>query len=606
MAGARCRATLAEDRADRPLDPGDRGSDRRGLSAVRHGAGDRLARSRPDQFFLGRGGRRIRVGVDDDDRRRHRDWRTRPFHLAGADASLADAGAARDPCRDASLDRRVWRARRLVWGEAGDRQQPADLAGLGAQSRLALCGASGRRRAHRALWSRSRVRAAAATGCLSRLGRSGCGERLIMLLASTGLLFAFLVAFSMPIVFALGAAAILGLVLGGYSLEMLASSLIGASQNWILLAIPSFIFAGTVMERCGMSNALVDLARALVGWLRGGLGMSVIVVSYFFSDICGSKMAEVSALGSTLMPPLRRAGYRSADGASLIASGTAMGMLVPPAIFMIVIGEVTNVSVAALFLAGFIPAAVIGVCLCALVAIQAHLLGWPKVTRPSLAFLLHSLRQAAVPLVIPLVILGGFYLGAFTATEAGAIVALYSLLAARLYYRNLSWREIVGIGYESAVLTAVVIFLLAVATIFQYLMGVTGVPLLLGELLRPLESAHWLFLVGVALITMVFGMVLEGLPAAVVLIPVVFPIAMRLGINPIHFDIVQTAAVGIGLFLPPMGVGLLMALKFADVSVGQHARGYWPYVLALLIGLMLIICLPELSLAIPRSAGFVR
>src|ERR1700674_2556151 len=427
-----------------------------------------------------------------------------------------------------------------------------------------------------------------------------------MLLAATAMVFVGFVALSMPIVFALGIAGIVGLALGGFPLQMLPSSLVAGSQNWVLLAIPSFVFAGMLMERCGMSHALVDLARALVGWLRGGLGMSVIVVSYFFSDICGSKMAEVSALGSTLMPPLRRAGYRPEDGASLIASGTAMGMLVPPAIFMIVIGEVTNTSVVALFLAGFIPAAVIGLCLCLLVLIQAHILGWPKDTRPSWRFLLRSLRDAAVPLVIPLVILGGFYLGAFTATEAGAIVALYSLLAARLYYRNLSWMQILRIAYDSAVLTAVVVFLLAVATIFQYLMGVTGVPLLLGDILRPLESAHWLFLTGVALITMVFGMVLEGLPAAVVLIPVVFPIATRLGINPIHFDIVQTAAVGIGLFLPPMGVGLLMALRFAEVSVSQHAPYYWPYVLALLIGLVLIICLPELSLTLPRSAGFVR
>src|SRR5256714_4203767 len=136
-----------------------------------------------------------------------------------------------------------------------------------------------------------------------------------MMLAATAIVFAVLVAFSVPIVFALGLAAILGLVLGGYSLEMLASSLVGASQNWILLAIPSFIFAGTVMERCGMSNALVDLARALVGWLRGGLGMSVIVVSYFFSDICGSKMGEGSALRSALMAPLPRAGHPPADGA---------------------------------------------------------------------------------------------------------------------------------------------------------------------------------------------------------------------------------------------------------------------------------------------------
>src|ERR1700747_29301 len=259
-----------------------------------------------------------------------------------------------------------------------------------------------------------------------------------MLLAATGVVFAVLVALSMPIVFALGAAAVTGLLLGGYPLEVVAASMGAGSQNWVLLAIPSFVFAGTLMERCGMSHALVDLARALVGWLRGGLGMSVIVVSYFFSDICGSKMAEVSALGSTLMPPLKRAGYRPADGASLIAAGTALGMLIPPAIFLMVIGEVTNVSVVALFLAGFVPAAVIGVCLCLLVALQAYLLGWPKDTRPSWRFLLHALREAAVPLVIPLVILGGFYFGAFTATEAGAVVALYVLLPARLSFRHLS------------------------------------------------------------------------------------------------------------------------------------------------------------------------
>src|ERR687883_1357968 len=206
-----------------------------------------------------------------------------------------------------------------------------------------------------------------------------------MLLAVTAAVFVVLIALSLPIVFALGAAAATGLAIGGYPLEMIASSLVAGSQNWVLLAIPSFIFAGSLMERCGMSHALVDLARALVGWLRGGLGMSVIVVSYFFSDICGSKMAEVSALGSTLMPPLKRAGYRSEDSASLIASGTAMGMLVPPAIFMIVIGEGANTPVVALFLAGFIPAAVIGACLCLLVLIQAHLLGWPKDTRPSIA-----------------------------------------------------------------------------------------------------------------------------------------------------------------------------------------------------------------------------
>ena len=427
-----------------------------------------------------------------------------------------------------------------------------------------------------------------------------------MVLAATVIVFTLLLLLSLPIVFCLGLAGVTGLLVGGYPLQQLGSSMIAASQSWVLLAIPSFVFAGSLMERAGMSTSLVELARALVGWVRGGLGMSVIVVSYFFSDICGSKMAEVSALGSALVPPLKRAGYRAEDAASLIASGTAMGMLVPPAIFMIVISAVTNQSAVALFLAGFIPAAVIAACLCVLVMIQAHIMGWPKDTRTSFERLWRASKNAAVPMVIPIVILGGFYMGAFTATEAGAIVALYSLLAAKFYYRNVTWWQILVLAYEAGVMTGVVIILLAVATIFQYLMGLSGMPEFLGWILEPLADRHWLFLMAVAMLTLLFGMLLEGLPAAVVLIPVVFPIAMKVGIHPVHFDIVQTAAVGIGLFTPPLGVGLLMALRFAEVSVWAHARTYWPYMIALLVGLMLIICVPELSLFLPRSAGLIK
>src|SRR5712675_1678260 len=239
-----------------------------------------------------------------------------------------------------------------------------------------------------------------------------------MLLAATAVVFVVLVLLSMPIVFALGIAGIVGLVLGGFPLQMLPSSMVGGSQNWVLLAIPAFVFAGNLMERCGMSHALVELARALIGWVKGGLGMSVIVVAYFFSDICGSKMAEVSALGSALMPPLNKAGYDRRDSASLIAAGTAMGMLVPPAIFMIVIAQVTNTSAVALFLAGFVPAATIMVCLMVLVYFRARKYDWPVDTRPNPRFLWDSAKRAAVPLVIPIVILGGFFLGIFTATTA--------------------------------------------------------------------------------------------------------------------------------------------------------------------------------------------
>ncbi len=383
-----------------------------------------------------------------------------------------------------------------------------------------------------------------------------------MLLATVAIVFVVLILLSMPIVFALGVAGIAGLWVGGYPMQQLSSALVSGSQSWVLLAIPAFVFAGNLMERCGMSHALVELARALIGDRR--------------------------------------------DSASLIAAGTAMGMLVPPAIFMIVIAQVTNTSAVALFVAGFIPAVVIMLCLMAVVYIRARQNDWPVDSRPSLKRLGHAALHAAVPMVVPFVILAGFILGIITATEAGAVVAGYAFLAAKLYYRNVSWREMGKIAYDSAILTAAVVFLLAVASVYQYLMGVSGVPQLLGQVLGPLKAHPWLFLIGTAAMSCLFGMVLEGLPAAVVLIPVVFPIAETMGIDPIHFNIVQTAAVGIGLFLPPMGVGLLMALRFANLSVGQHFRTYVPYMLALFAGLLLIICIPEISLTLPRLAGLIK
>ena len=427
-----------------------------------------------------------------------------------------------------------------------------------------------------------------------------------MFFAAVAILFAVLVALSMPIVFALGVSGFLGLVLGNFSLQKLPSSLVAGSQSWVLLAIPTFVFAGSLMERCGMSYALVNLARVLVGWLRGGLGVSVVVAEYFFSGISGSTIADVSAIGAMLTPPMLRAGYKPEQAASLVASATAMGILVPPAIFMIVLGQITDTSVVGIFLAGFIPAAVTALCLFVVIIVQAHRLGWPKDGRPSWRAFWAAFRESLVPMVVPVVIVAGFYFGVFTATEAGALVAFYAIVAALFYYRNVTLREMLGLVYESALLTAAVMFLLAVASVYQFLLGMLGVPAMLGEILQPLEGTPGLFLVAIALLVMGFGMVMEGLPAAVVLIPVVFPTAKRIGIHPIHFDIVLTAAVGIGLFLPPMGVGLLMAIRFARVSVGRHFGAYWPYLTALFAGLLLLIVFPEITLVLPRRAGLIR
>lgn len=427
-----------------------------------------------------------------------------------------------------------------------------------------------------------------------------------MLIATVVVTFVALTILSLPIVFSLGIAGFAGLLVGDFSLQKLPSSLVAGSQSWVLLAIPTFIFAGNLMEKCGMSYALVDLARALIGWVRGGLGMSVVLAEYFFSGISGSTIADVSAIGSMLTPPMLRAGYKPEHAVSLVASASAMGILVPPAIFMIVLGQVTDTSVVGIFLGGFLPAAVTALCLMVVVFGQAHRLQWPKDRRPTKAEFAVAFRASIVPLVVPIVIVLGFYFGVFTATEAGALVAAYAVGAAFLYYRNVSAREMVVLMYESALLTAAVVFLLAVASVYQFLMGMLGVPLLLGEMLLPLQTTPWLFLLAVSVIVILFGMVLEGLPAAVVLVPVVFPIARQIGVHPIHFNIVLTAAVGIGLFLPPIGVGLLMALRFGNISAGRHFRAYWPYLAALVIGLMILIAVPEITLFLPRRAGLVR
>lgn len=427
-----------------------------------------------------------------------------------------------------------------------------------------------------------------------------------MLIATVVVTFVALTILSLPIVFSLGIAGFAGLLVGDFSLQKLPSSLVAGSQSWVLLAIPTFIFAGNLMEKCGMSYALVDLARALIGWVRGGLGMSVVLAEYFFSGISGSTIADVSAIGSMLTPPMLRAGYKPEHAVSLVASASAMGILVPPAIFMIVLGQVTDTSVVGIFLGGFLPAAVTALCLMVVVFGQAHRLQWPKDRRPTKAEFAVAFRASIVPLVVPIVIVLGFYFGVFTATEAGALVAAYAVGAAFLYYRNVSAREMVVLMYESALLTAAVVFLLAVASVYQFLMGMLGVPLLLGEILLPLQTTPWLFLLAVSVIVILFGMVLEGLPAAVVLVPVVFPIARQIGVHPIHFNIVLTAAVGIGLFLPPIGVGLLMALRFGNISAGRHFRAYWPYLAALVIGLMILIAVPEITLFLPRRAGLVR
>jgi C4-dicarboxylate transporter DctM subunit len=427
-----------------------------------------------------------------------------------------------------------------------------------------------------------------------------------MLLALAAVGFVLLIAVGTPVVFAMGLSGIIGLILGNFELGKLPSSIIGGADSFVLLAIPSFIFAGALMERCGMSYQLVDLARAVVGWMKGGLGMTTVAAEYLFSGISGSSIADVSAIGAMLTPPMLKAGYKPEHAVSIVAAATGMGILVPPAIFMIVIGTMTNTSIVGIFLGGFIPALAMSAILMAVIYWQARRFHWPTDARPNWRAFLTALKRALIPLFVPFVMLVGFRFGIFTATEAGAIIAFYALVIALLVYRNVSFREILKIAEDSALVSASVVLLLGVATVYQFLMGMAQVPQAIGQLLTPLQGLPWAFLCVLAVIVAFFGMVMEGLPAAVILVPVLFPTAKAMGVHPIHFNIVLTAAVGVGLFMPPIGVGLLIALRFGRLTIAQHTPHYWPYALALAVGLLVVILVPEFTMWLPRGAGLVR
>ena len=228
-----------------------------------------------------------------------------------------------------------------------------------------------------------------------------------------------------------------------------------------------------------------------------------------------------------------------------------MGILVPPAIFMIVIGTMTNTSIVGIFLGGFIPALAMSAILMAVIYWQARRFNWPTDARPSWRGFLKALKGALLPLFVPFVMLVGFRFGIFTATEAGAIIAFYAVIIALLVYRNVTVKEMLKVAEESALVSAAVVLLMGVATVYQFLMGMAQVPQWIGHMLTPLQGSPWAFLCVVALIVGFFGMVMEGLPAAVILVPVLFPAAKAMGVQPIHFNIVLTAAVGWGCLLVP-------------------------------------------------------
>jgi len=416
--------------------------------------------------------------------------------------------------------------------------------------------------------------------------------------------FVILLILAVPVAFAVGMAGFLGLWWSGkYPLAIIIQQIFLTADSFVLLAIPLFVLAGALMETGGIAVRLVRFAQALVGWIRGGLAMAVVVAEYIFSGISGSTIADVSAIGATMIPPLTKAGYKPEEAVSVVASASAMGILVPPCILMIIIGAIADVSVAALFAGGFIPALVMAIIIMVYIYLKARRGGMMPSQTLSLRELGQTFIDALIPLGMPIIIFGGILGGVFTPTEAAAIAVFYAAIVGLFIYREISWSALPGILINSAVMTATVCFLLGTAAVVAWILTVGQVPVLLAEMLRSLSAGPVAFLLFTALLFIILGAVIEGPAAVVILLPTFLPVVKEFGIDLVHYSIVITAAVGIGLFLPPIGVGLFIACGIAKISMDRVLGPMLPYVIFLCLGLLIVILLPWFTLILPRLLG---
>jgi tripartite ATP-independent transporter DctM subunit len=412
--------------------------------------------------------------------------------------------------------------------------------------------------------------------------------------------FALLLVLNASLAVALGFPALLYLmILGGPNLLMLPQRLIAGADNFVLLAIPLFILAGALMETGGISRRLVDLAMAIVGHLRGGLAHVTVVAEVLFSGISGSTTADVAAMGSLLIPPMEKAGYRREEAVSIVSAASAMGILVPPCLLMVILAAIADLSVTALFLAGFLPAAVLAGTLMLLIYVKARRQDWPVAARASWRRLGSAALHAVLPLLLPVLIFGSIFTGAATVTESAVLAVAYALILGVGVYRETPVRELPKLFLESAVLSSVGMWLIASASVFTWLLARDQVPQLVSGWLLAISSQQWFFLLASVVIFTFFAALLEGFPAVIILGPIFYPIAAQMGVSALHFSIIIVACVGIGLFLPPVGVALFIACGIARSSMTRVMPTFWAYLAVLLAGLLIVAFVPWITLVLP-------
>ena len=407
-----------------------------------------------------------------------------------------------------------------------------------------------------------------------------------------------------PVGMCLAIAAMAGLLLISPDvLIMMPQKFISGLDSFPLLAIPLFVLAGQLMSHGGLARRIVDMSLVFVGHIRGGLGLVVIFSTMLMSGISGSPAANTAAIGSIAVPAMVKRKYPVGFATAILAAAGGVSTLVPPAIDLIIIGVIANISIGALFAAGILPAVLCGVAIMVLANYKARKMALPLIEPMSREEKLKTLRDGLLPVLMVLIILGGIYGGVFTPTEAAAVAVVYGFCVAFFIYKELKLKDLPEVLLKTCSLTGVVLLVLATANMFSFVLTFEGLPLAMADMITAYAFNWIMFILFVHILFFVLGMVMDCLPPILILMPILVPVATAMGIDPVHFGIIVAANVGLGMVSPPVGICLFVACGIADTRIERVVRPLLPFLLILVISLMVITFVPQISLFLPRLFG---
>jgi C4-dicarboxylate transporter DctM subunit len=413
-----------------------------------------------------------------------------------------------------------------------------------------------------------------------------------------------LFAISTPIAIALGAASAIAVaVAGDLPVLTIVQRMLSSVDMFPLMAIPFFILAGSLMEVGGISKRLINFASALVGQMQGGLAMVAVLTSMFFAAISGSSPATVAAIGSILIPAMVARGYQKDFAASVQAVSGGLGVIIPPSIPIILFGVTAEVSVGKLFIAGILPGLLVSFSLLLMVYFISGIKGYKGTTTSTFKEKLVALKEASLALFMPVIILGGIYGGIFTPTEAAVVAVVYAFIVGAFVYREITFKNIVNIFTSAAKTTAIIMIIIANAGVFGWILTRERVPQMVAESFLNFTESPIVFLLLINVLLLLVGMIFETAAAIIILAPILTPIAIMVGIDPVHFGMIMVVNLAIGMVTPPVGVNLFVASSIAGTSLEKISRAVIPFILLLIVNVLIISFVPAISTYLPSLLG---